>query len=283
MFRGGDFEEITKLAIDDVRGFFSHSFRGKFVEEKYHKLVDELRRLDPITFTDKFESPPESIIDFVEDLFVWLGKQFTRGASPWVKIQKVIDEKEYGEVYKIKSDEINKFLKGIRKWLDHLLGTSLLEDTSPSLDNKWKTGFADYMAKNNLPHSPWNEVIFTNANNTDILSGFVSRIGINKQKKYIHIIYDRGKINNYSEERSDKSAYYSKVFLHELGHVRQEKDVDWFLDKIYKENSSFVLSDPFHEYGAWVYAITVRMILSSIRSWLSRFMDDDDPEWKTCC
>ena len=283
MFRGGDFEEITKLARDDVKDFFSHSFRLKFTEEKYRRFIDELRRLDPVAFTNKYESHPESIIDFAEELFGWLDKQFSRCASPWVKTSKVIDEKECGEVREIKSKEIVQFLNGMRTWLDHLLGTFTLKGTSPSLDSKWKTSFADFMAQNKLPNSPWNQVVFTPVQDKSVLSGFVSRIGINKQNKYIHIIYDREKINSYSEEKFDTGAYYSKVFLHELGHVRREKDVDWFLDKIYKEQTSYVLSDPYLEYTAWIYAVTVRMVLSSTRSWLARYIDDDDPEWKTCC
>ena len=115
------------------------------------------------------------------------------------------------------------------------------------------------------------------------MQGFVSWLVLVKNEPVLYIIYDKEQILNDRDISSLNEwivcrSRNRRIRLHELGHARVE--LSWYLDHVNAaQKTTFVCSHPLHEYEAWIYALTIRTLLVSIRSRITRFIENGDYEW----
>lgn len=132
----------------------------------------------------------------------------------------------------------------------------------------------------------------------DMPEHFISYLLVNKTDKVIYILYNEEAIKsgprykyaiNSGTGLAEDDKYNSRLeelLLHEFGHAVNH--LDWYLEKMdAKDPESFfagkgherVNPPALHEFDAWAYALAVRGIVKSTRSWITRLVEESDDEW----
>lgn len=277
------FNDIVSTARKDIRDFFDSDFKFDFDHTDYTSFLDILRQIDPTYFTHRFNEMGS--LEFVEKLLRWLEDTREEPRKPWEK---------NGDILKLSQDKnvrkIHSFLTYLKRWVNQLVAPGDLRSIgygSPFLPGHKFCNFIQFLGQQRLVKGIWDIHIHEIApEDKKLLRGFVSWLVLVKSQPVLYIIYDREKILSHSNLSVGNGGNVSivcrlrnrRIILHELGHARTE--LSWYLSHVNAaQDTTLLRSHPIHEYKAWTYALTIRALLVCIRSRITRFMDEGDPEW----
>ncbi len=276
------FDTVT-IARKDIRGFFDSDFKFDFDHTNYTSFLDILRQIDATYFSHRFNGMGS--LEFVDNLIKWLEDTRKEPRYPW--------EERDGNL-KLSQDEkvrkIHSFLTYLKRWVNQLVAPGDLRSIgygTPFLPGHKFCNFTQFIGQKRLVKEKWYIHIHeANKDDKKLLKGFVSWLVLVKSQPVLYIIYDREKLLSHSNLSVGNGGNGSivcrsrnrRIILHELGHARTE--LSWYLSHVNAaQDTTWLRSHPIHEYKAWTYAFTIKATLVCIRSRITRFIDEGDPEW----
>jgi hypothetical protein len=270
------FNKVVKKTQKDLRGFFDYNFN----EFDYPLLLDDLRRIDALYFSNDFNGM--GTLAFSEKLLNWLDDTRKARTVPWVSSGRSLKLPTTQKGLK----RLGAFLTHLEGWINRLLSTGAVRDKaqfSPIfLGLKWME-FRNYIIQKNLLKGKW-KIVFNSASKQDktYLGDFVSWLvlfGKSGGPRTLQIMYDAERISESTGEISIPMSRLRKVFLHELGHARTELPYYVECSRL-TTGTAWIESIPLHEYEAWIYALIILSTLSSIRARVTRITKNGDLEWR---
>jgi hypothetical protein len=134
----------------------------------------------------------------------------------------------------------------------------------------------------------------------DIPDHFISYLLVNEKDQVLYILhndvairsgplYNKGEnTSKYSNCKRDDNynERLEKLCLHEFGHAVNH--MPWYLKILTNRSPKYFLASKkrdwvsapaLHEHEAWAYAFSIRGIVKSTRSWITRLVEESDDEW----
>jgi len=265
-------KKITKLAHQDVL-FVIEALLTDPNNTRYWPGAGWLNALSAAKKIDQNfpASNSRSLSDFLEPFLDWLERRRVNRLRPWVYRNHQLELE--GDSPCLWFLELFHFILGDLIEPGHAQKGM---NGSHITDRLRASGIL--IAKRKLINKPWTLTFYPKPPNEN-LYGFASWLIVFCKGKELHIMYDRDQIVESGLKTEKVVERLEKTYLHELGHARS--DLEFYLSELAKRPAvQLIRAAPIHETHAWLYAHTVRALLSSARSRVSRLLGEYDNEWR---